>query len=177
MMNAVKAAQQIDHSASAAYDSKLSVDHSPEDVMLANTAVHMDGVLTPKLIDEMDLDHVDDSDIQVLKEEVRHGLLTKENLPYLDEDQLAKLQEASQQHSLTENQMKTLLYVDSRIRQVQNETNTDLVDTINDDYPGPAACSVAAACVAVVAVAVYNTAGAAVNVVAAVAVETYVGVT
>lgn len=177
MMDAVKAAQQIDHSTSAAHDSKLSIDHPPRDVILTNTAVHMDGVLTPELIDEANLDHVDDSDIQVLKEEVRNGLLTKENLPYLDESQLAELQETSRQHTLTEKQMKTLLYVDSRIRQVQNETNTDFGDAVNDDYPGPAACTVAAACVAVVAVAVYNTAGAAVNVVAAVAVETKVGVT
>lgn len=176
-MDAVKASQQVNHEQSAVYDEQLQIDHGAGDVVLANTVVHMDGVLTPDLIDRTDLSHVPQEQVEQLKEEVEGGLLTAENLPFLDEEELKQLQRASPYHSLTEEQMKALLYVNSRIRQAQEDAEGSLVDAADDDYPGPAACTVAAACIAVVAVAVYNTAGAVHTAAAAVAVETYVGVT
>lgn len=174
-MDAVKAAAAIDHEDSVAHDTDFQVGLDPKEVLLTNMVVYMDGVFTPELVEELGQDIVSKSDLDGLKREVKDSLITEENLPFLGTRHRRALHNDSSEHTLTATQMETIIKVNSRVRQMEEEDV--MVQHVDTDYPGPAACTVAAACVAVVAVGVYNTVGAVHTAAAAVAVETYVGVT
>ncbi|WP_049971840.1 hypothetical protein [Haladaptatus cibarius] len=174
-MDAVKASRQIDHTDSVSQRSEFDFGHGVDEVLQTNMLVHMDGVFTPELIEEVGSNHVEKSDLNDLQKEINPGLITPKNLPYLEEDQVADLQKRSTENSLTDEQMQSIIRVNARAREV--EDSVEINGTVGDNDVKPTACTVAAVCVAVVAVGVYNTVGAVHTAAAAVAVETYVGVT
>ncbi|MFC4247605.1 hypothetical protein ACFOZ7_11530 [Natribaculum luteum] len=174
-MDAVEAAAAIDHENSVAHDTDFQIGLDPKEVLLTNMVTYMDGVFTPELVEELGRDVVSRSDLDELKREVKDSLITEENLPFLERHKRHALRNDSSEHTLTETQMETIIRVNSRVRKMEEEDI--LAQHADVDYPGPAMCTVAAGCVAVVAAAVYNTVGAVHTAAAAVAVETYVGVT
>ena len=167
-MDAVKAAHNIDHTESIAYDESMQAEFDLDVLGLSNAMIHLDGAVEPEMVDEYDLAPPELE--EELKEEFSDTLLTKEQFPFLSESELAELRELSADHTLTDEQVEAMLEIISELR-----TDEDYYAggrQLADEMPH-VACTAVAACAAVVVVAVAAgaVAAAAVGAVTKVAVE------
>ncbi|WP_135829664.1 hypothetical protein [Halorussus halobius] len=165
-MDAVKAAAEIDHSKSVAYDESLQADFDPGLIDVANTMLYMDGVVSPEMVDEYDLVPEDERD-EVMGD-LQGSLLTQEHLPFLSESELETLREQSDEYTLSEEQAETMFEIVSWYQNEEMQYNAGR--EMADEMPH-VACTAVAVCAAAAAVGVAVVAGAAVAAVTKVSVE------
>lgn len=178
-MDAVQASQEFDYSQSVAYDRETyEVEEHPDEITMANAMVYMDGALSQEVVEQMDFLDLPEDELERFKRDVQEGFVNAENLEFLSDDRLAELQERADEFTLDEEAVEAMVEVNTKARSLTG--SVDYYDTndvpVSYEFSALTPCSVAAACVAVVAVAVYNTAAAVHTVAAAVAAVAAVGV-
>lgn len=170
-MDAVKAANQVDHTDSVAFENDgLEFNATPGSIPLTKTMVYMDGVLEPGDVDDIDLSGFTDEEVMDLKRDLAGELVTTENLPFLSEEMCEELAERADEHSFEREELEAILELNAKARDLEGAFTDYEVSDMPElyDVPHYACTPLLAVCAGVAAVHTV----AAVHAVAAVSVLT-----